>query len=89
MVKLQGLPFTTKAEEVLQFFAGYNILKQSLLIGVNYMKMPTGYAVVRFASCAEAQRAMQELQGKYIAQRYMVMTGVLDHDYDMFSLVYL
>jgi len=76
-VKLHGLPFRTRASEVLEFFDGFKLIREDIRFLTDHgMDAHHGQAFVRFESEAEAKRARQMLHHKYIGSRYIELFEV-------------
>ncbi len=70
-VKVRGLPYRSSPADILAFFSGYQFLSDSLQLGLDSAGRPSGEAWIRFVSPGEAQRAVQDLHGKYMGKRYL------------------
>lgn len=70
-LKLRGMPYSATAEDVLNFFSGYGAVRESVSLG----PLP-GQAIVRFASPAEAARALHERNHAHMGARYIELFQV-------------
>ena len=71
LVRMRGLPFTVKKEEVIQFFEGFDIFPNSVIIGELSNGKKTGEGVILFKSEEEAARAVNEKNGASIGRRWI------------------
>ncbi|KAL8569539.1 hypothetical protein ACOMHN_002085 [Nucella lapillus] len=69
-VKLRGLPFGCSKEEVAQFFAGFEIVPNGIMLPEDRMGRSTGEAFVQFASEAIAEKALGKHKER-IGHRYI------------------
>ena len=60
-MKMKGLPFSVQREDILNFFQGYNMVEDSVKIGVMSDGRLTGEACVLFQSGNDCQLAHQKL----------------------------
>ena len=60
-MKMKGLPFSVQREDILNFFQGYNMIEDSVKIGVMSDGRLTGEACVLFQSGNDCQLAHQKL----------------------------
>ncbi|KAH7443820.1 hypothetical protein KP509_02G052200 [Ceratopteris richardii] len=69
-VKMRGLPFNAEMKDIVNFFDGYKIAPNGILIVTGASDRPTGEAFVEFTTTDEAQRAMerhkQNMGSRYI-----------------------
>lgn len=73
-VKIRGLPFRASRQEILEFFTGYDILPDTLHIGVDRMGRPSGEGWVTFTSANEARRAVRDKNRQYLGNRYLELS---------------
>ena len=71
LVRMRGLPFTIKKEDILMFFAGYEVVPDSVIIGELGNGKRTGEGVILFKSETEASRAVAEKNGSSIGRRWI------------------
>jgi len=69
-LKLRGLPFNVREEEIVEFFAGFDIVKSDVIIERDKGKS-TGNALVTLRSEEDAARARKELEMKFLGKRYV------------------
>lgn len=69
-IKMRGLPYNAHTKDIIDFFEGYKIAPNGILIMTGATDRPTGEAFVEFVSVDEAQRAMerhkQNMGSRYI-----------------------
>lgn len=75
-VKMRGLPFRVSPDEVISFFAGFEIEEDSLRLGSNAHGRPSGEGWLTFGSEEEAARAARERNRQYLGSRYLELTLV-------------
>lgn len=71
LVRMRGLPFTIRKDEILMFFSGYEIMPDSVIIGEMSNGKKTGEGVVLFKSESEAMRAVTDKSGASIGRRWI------------------
>ncbi|XP_077430416.1 RNA-binding protein 12-like isoform X1 [Vanacampus margaritifer] len=69
IVKLQNMPFTVTADELMDFFYGYEVLPGSICFQFNDKGLPTGEAMVAFQNPDEAAAAVMDLNDRPIGAR--------------------
>jgi RNA recognition motif-containing protein len=62
-LKLRGLPFTSRPEDISSFFKDYDIHPDSIKIGRNQDNTKTGEGSLLFKDEEECKRAFREKQG--------------------------
>lgn len=71
-VKMQGLPFTAKVHDIIEFFSQSTHLNpEQVKIIYNDKCKPSGDAVVSFLTPDSAHRAILENQNKHLGNRYI------------------
>jgi len=71
LVRMRGLPFTVKKEEILMFFNGYDVVPDSVIIGEMSNGKKTGEGVILFKNEEEAARAVNEKNGDNLGKRWI------------------
>ena len=71
LVRMRGLPYSIKKEEILAFFHGYDVVPDSVIIGEMGNGKKTGEGVILFKSEEEAQRAVNDRNGSSIGRRWI------------------
>lgn len=73
VLKLKGLPYSTTEQQILDFFAGYEVQRVAFVYEPD--GRPSGLAFAEFSSKDEAIRAMAK-NGEYIGDRYVRLLHV-------------
>lgn len=73
VLKLKGLPYTTSEQQVLDFFAGYNVNEVAFVYEPD--GRPSGLAFAEFATREEALQALSK-NGEYLGDRYVRLLHV-------------
>lgn len=81
-VKLRGLPFDVTENDILHFFAAYQIKEGSLKIGINSTGQKSGEAVILFKTMEEAKRAFIEKQGDNVGHRWIELILIKNLQYN-------
>lgn len=84
-IKMKGLPFTVKRDDIVNFFAGHNIVEDSIKIGMMSDGKLTGEAVVRFNDPMDCATAHQRLDQKHIGSRWIKLIKIANQEYDGFE----
>jgi heterogeneous nuclear ribonucleoprotein F/H len=71
LVRMRGLPFSVKKEDVLMFYNGYDIVPDSVIIGEMSNGKKTGEGVILFKSEDEASRAVLDKNGTSMGRRWI------------------
>lgn len=71
MIRLRGLPYDVQQEGIVEFFKEYKVYPESVIIGERSDGKRSGEGVILFFTEQQAERAVQELQGKNIGHRYI------------------
>lgn len=74
VVKLQNMPFTVSADEILDFLYGYAVVPGSVCLQFNDKGLPSGEALVAFQSPEEATAAVADLNERPIGSRKVKMS---------------
>ena len=70
-LRLRGLPFTSKPEDIITFFKDYDFYQDSVKIGRNLDFTKTGEGSLLFKDEQECKRAFREKQGQNISHRWI------------------
>ena len=62
-MRLRGLPFSSKTEDIITFFKDYDFQHESIKIGRNQDNTKTGEGAILFKDEPECKRAFQQKQG--------------------------
>ncbi|XP_056378296.1 RNA-binding protein 12B [Hyla sarda] len=73
IIRMVNLPYTITVEEILDFFYGYNLIRNSIDIKFNRQGMATGQATVCFYNYDEAVAALNELNERPIGKRKIIL----------------
>lgn len=74
VVKLQNMPFTVSADEIMDFLYGYAVVPGSVCLQFNDKGLPNGEAMVAFQSPEEAAAAVADLNERPIGARKVKMS---------------
>ncbi|KAM5156697.1 RNA-binding protein 12B isoform 1-T2 [Mantella aurantiaca] len=74
VVRMKNLPYKATMEEILDFFYGYNITRESVEIKFTKNGMATGLGTVYFDNYDEAMAAVNELNERPIGTRKILLT---------------
>lgn len=74
IVKMRGLPYHSSPGDILNFFAGYNAVSDTLQIGLDSLGRPSGEAWITFADPGSALLAVRELNRHYLGNRYLELS---------------
>ncbi|XP_043544002.1 RNA-binding protein 12-like [Chiloscyllium plagiosum] len=69
VVKAFNLPFKISVDEILDFFYGYRVIQESVIVRYNKRGFPAGDAIITFETVDEAMAAVRELNDKPIGKR--------------------
>eukprot|EP00922_Rhytidocystis_sp_ex-Travisia-forbesii_P067754 GHVS01100817.1.p1 GENE.GHVS01100817.1~~GHVS01100817.1.p1 ORF type:complete len:722 (+),score=138.84 GHVS01100817.1:67-2232(+) len=88
LVLLKGLPFTTRSEEVEEWFRPFRLAHPA---GVSLLSdklgQPTGDAYVRFANARERDKAIEGRRGKFYHWRVMKLFRATPTEYEQYYLM--
>ena len=70
-LKMRGLPFHVKNEDIMFFFADYSFIPDSIKIGKNSDNSKTGEGAILFKDENECKKAFTEKQGSNIGHRWI------------------
>lgn len=73
VARLRGLPWSSTVEEVQEFFSGFKISTDHILIVLNMHGRSTGEAYVQFENSDECKRAFEERDLESMGSRYIEM----------------
>ncbi|XP_054841386.1 RNA-binding protein 12B [Eublepharis macularius] len=74
VIKLKNIPFRAAPNEILDFFHGYKIIPESLVIHHNEYGMPSGEATLALVNYNEAVAAVNELNDRPFGHRKVRLT---------------
>lgn len=73
-IKIRGLPFRATPLDIFNFFESYDVIAESLQLGVDALGRPSGEAWLTFTSSEEALRAVRERNRHYLGNRYLELS---------------
>jgi len=85
VVKIRGLPYNIRYEEVGDFFKDYKYIPQSVVLGVNYEGRKNGFGAILFENEEIAAEACKNMHKQYIGQRYVDLSVISYNDYKNFN----
>lgn len=80
-MKLRGLPFTAKREDVMFFFSDYAIFPESIKLGRNSENNKTGEAACLFKTEDDCKKAFIDKQGQNIGHRWIQLLQITYEEY--------
>lgn len=86
-VKMKGLPFRVRYEEIEEFYQDYEFIKQSIILGENEDGRKNGFGAILFKNAEEAAKAAEEKQKQYVGSRYVDLSVLSYGDYGNFNEV--
>lgn len=84
-VKIRGLPYQVRYEEVSDLFSNYSYIDRSVVLGTNPDGRKNGFGAILLESEEEAKAASNELQGEHVGQRYVELSLISYGDYLRFN----
>ena len=84
-LKIRGLSYHARYEEVSDFFRDFGIVDKSVVFGIGGDGRKNGFGTILFESASEATAAMNELQKKHIGERYVDLSVISYGDYLNFN----
>jgi heterogeneous nuclear ribonucleoprotein F/H len=84
-MKMRGLPFQVKREDIMFFFNDYKYYADSIKIGKNQDGTKTGEGAVLFESENECKKAFLEKQGSHMGHRWIELYQITFADYQDFD----
>jgi len=85
VVKVRGLPYSIRYEEVADFFKDFKYIEQSVVLGLNYEGRKNGFGAILFHTADEASKAAVQMQKQYIGSRYVDLSVISYDDYRNFN----
>lgn len=82
-VKIRGLPYSCRYEEINDFFGDYKTVFQSVVFGLNREGRKNGFGAIVFESEDEAAAAAKDLNKQYVgtSNRYVDLSVISYGDY--------
>ena len=84
-MKIRGLPYRVRFEEVSDFFSGMGYLDKSVVLGLNPDGRKNGFGAILFNTEQDASNAINELNGEYLGDRYVELSLITYGDYSKFN----
>lgn len=84
-LRMRGLPFSCRHEDIITFFKDFDAHHDSIKIGKNSDGTKTGEATILFKNEDECKRAFQQKQGQNIAHRWIELYQITFGDYTNFD----
>eukprot|EP00347_Sterkiella_histriomuscorum_P011323 403372892 len=84
-LKLRGLPFSIKRDEINQFFSNFNYVRDSVKLGRTGEGLLTGEGAILFHSEEDSKKAFQQRQGQSIGHRWIELYQITIADYQNFE----
>jgi len=84
-VKIRGMPYQTRYEEVSDFFREYKFINQSVVLGLNHEGRKNGFGAILFDNEEEAAAAAKGMNNEYIGSRYVDLSVISYDDYKKFN----
>lgn len=84
-VKIRGLPYQVRYEEIADFFRDHRYIEKSAILGVGADGRKNGFGSILFEDPETAQLAAKELDGNYIGERYVEISVISYGDYLRFN----
>jgi len=80
-VKIRGLPYQTRFDEVSKFFQDYKYIDKSIVFGVGFDGRNNGFGAILMETPQEATSAANELNEQYIGSRFVELSVISYGDY--------
>lgn len=84
-VKIKGMPYSTRYDEIAEFFKAYQYIEKSAILGVDSQGRKNGFGAILFDNHEQAKAAAKELNHQYIRDRYVETTVITYGDYLYFN----
>ena len=84
-VKIRGLPYKVRFEEVSDFFRDYSYVEKSVILGTNPDGRKNGFGAILFENEDDAKEAAGQLNGEYLGSRYVELSIINYGDYSRFN----
>jgi RNA recognition motif-containing protein len=85
VIKIRGLPYSCRYEDVSDFFGNFKYIEQSVVFGLNYEGRKNGFGAILFENGEEADKAVKEMNKQYIGQRYVDLSVISYDEYRNFN----
>ena len=84
-IKIRGMPYSTRYEEIAEFFKEYQFIEKSALLGTDKQGRKNGFGAILLDNPEQAKEAAQELNQTYIRDRYVDTSVITYGDYLFFN----
>jgi len=84
-LKIRGLPYQTRFEEIAEFFRDHKNIERSIVMGIGQDGRKNGFASILFEDEKSAKDAMDEMQGGHVGTRYVELSVITYGDYMKFN----
>jgi len=84
-VKIRGLPYQTRYEEVADFFGDFKYIERSVILGLNNEGRKNGFGAILFETEDEAAAAASGMNGQHVGSRYVDLNVISYGDYKRFN----
>ena len=84
-VKIRGLPYQVRYEEIADFFRDHRYIEKSAILGVGADGRKNGFGAILFEDQEEATKATKDCDGNYIGERYVEISVISYGDYMRFN----
>lgn len=84
-VKIRGLPYQIRFEEISDFFQDFKFIQRSVVLGTNTDGRKNGFGAILFDTEADAEDAVAALNGEYLGSRYVELSVITYGDYSRFN----
>lgn len=85
VVKMRGLNYHVRYEEVTDFFKDYNPVQGSVILGKNHEGKKNGFGAILFESEDKAAKAATEMNKQYLGSRYLDLSVISYDEYLNFN----
>ena len=84
-VKIKGLEYNVDYNDIKNFFKGCGYVNNSVQLGLNREGRNNGFGAILFNKEEDAQHAVEDLNEKYIGNRWVELTLMSYGDYREFN----
>ena len=84
-VKLKGLPFAVRLDEISSFFKDHGLIDKSIVLGQDPNGKKNGFGAILFETRENAEKAAKDLNREYIGTRFVELSVIKYGDYSKFN----
>lgn len=84
-VKIRGLPYQVRYEEISDFFSNYQYIEKSVILGLNNEGRKNGFGAILFENEEEAATAAKGMNREHVGSRYVDLSVITYGDYKRFN----